>query len=53
MTLRAKRYLASILVAEDSDYTFRHALVREAIHADLLPGERSRFHTAYAMALEK
>ena len=44
---------ASILIADDSDYTFRHALVREAIHADLLPGERSRFHAAYAMALEK
>ena len=44
--------LSSILVAQDNDYSFRHALVREAIHADLLPGERSRFHTAYAMALE-
>ena len=25
-------------------YTFRHALLREAIYADLLPGERTRLH---------
>jgi DNA-binding CsgD family transcriptional regulator len=29
-------------------YTFRHALLREAVYADLLPGERVRLHTAYA-----
>ncbi|MET1019153.1 MAG: AAA family ATPase, partial [Microterricola sp.] len=45
--------LANVLVAGDENYTFRHALVREAIHADLLPGERTRFHTAYADAFEQ
>ncbi|TFW00351.1 LuxR family transcriptional regulator [Leifsonia flava] len=44
---------ASVLVAGDDDYAFRHALVREAIHAELLPGERGRFHAAYAEALER
>ena len=29
-------------------YAFRHALVREAVYGDLLPGERVRLHAAYA-----
>ncbi|WP_353115038.1 AAA family ATPase [Microbacterium sp.] len=33
-------------------YAFRHALLREAVHDDLLPGERARLHRAYAEALE-
>ncbi|MBB5788667.1 AAA family ATPase [Jiangella mangrovi] len=38
-----------ILVTDDQDgYTFRHALLREAVYADLLPGERVRLHSAYA-----
>jgi DNA-binding CsgD family transcriptional regulator/tetratricopeptide (TPR) repeat protein len=40
-----------ILVPSESfadAYTFRHALLREAMYADLLPGERVRLHTAYA-----
>jgi DNA-binding CsgD family transcriptional regulator/tetratricopeptide (TPR) repeat protein len=44
--------LAQILVADERSYAFRHALVREAIHSDLLPGERARFHTRFAEALE-
>ncbi|MCS5733549.1 helix-turn-helix transcriptional regulator [Herbiconiux daphne] len=44
--------LANVLVVDDTAYAFRHALVREAIHEELLPGERMRFHTAYAQALE-
>nr|WP_056166724.1 LuxR family transcriptional regulator [Leifsonia sp. Leaf325] len=44
---------ASVLVIDDDDYAFRHALVREAIHAELLPGERTRFHAGYAEALEQ
>lgn len=43
---------ANVLLADEDSYAFRHALVREAIHADLLPGERSRFHTRFAEALE-
>src|SRR6185312_6231083 len=33
-----------ILVVVDEDYRFRHALLREAVHDDLLPGERARLH---------
>ena len=29
-------------------YVFRHALLREAIYTELLPGERSRIHARYA-----
>ncbi|HEV2452441.1 MAG TPA: BREX system ATP-binding domain-containing protein [Streptosporangiaceae bacterium] len=29
-------------------FTFRHALLREAIYADLLPGERTRLHATLA-----
>jgi DNA-binding CsgD family transcriptional regulator/tetratricopeptide (TPR) repeat protein len=32
-------------------YAFRHALLREAVYHELLPGERSRIHAAYAAAL--
>jgi predicted ATPase len=41
-----------ILSVHDDEYTFRHALLREAVHDDLLPGERARLHRAYAEALE-
>ncbi|WP_253853741.1 helix-turn-helix transcriptional regulator [Prauserella alba] len=37
-----------VLVAGDGTYRFRHALLQEAVYADLLPGERSRLHAAYA-----
>src|SRR5680860_42232 len=32
-------------------YAFRHALLREAVYEDLLPGERARLHAAYATLL--
>ncbi|HXV92319.1 MAG TPA: BREX system ATP-binding domain-containing protein, partial [Pseudonocardia sp.] len=32
-------------------YAFRHALLREAIYHELLPGERIRLHSAYARVL--
>ncbi|TVT50090.1 AAA family ATPase [Amycolatopsis rhizosphaerae] len=37
-----------VLVVEDGSYTFRHALLQEAVYGDLLPGERIRMHAAYA-----
>ena len=33
-------------------YAFRHALLQEAIYDDLLPGERTRLHSAFARTLE-
>jgi len=44
--------VAGVLTIDGDDYAFRHALVREAILADLLPGERARFHARYAEAYE-
>lgn len=41
-----------MLSVDDDQYTFRHALLREAVHDDLLPGERARLHRAYAEVLE-
>lgn len=35
----------------DDAYAFRHALLAEAVHDDLLPGERVRLHAAYARAI--
>jgi DNA-binding CsgD family transcriptional regulator len=41
-----------VLVNQDEEYEFRHALVREAVHDDLLPGEHARLHARYAAAIE-
>jgi DNA-binding CsgD family transcriptional regulator/tetratricopeptide (TPR) repeat protein len=42
-----------ILVAgDDGRYRFRHALLREVVEDDLLPGERAALHLALARALE-
>ncbi len=35
-----------LVVSDDGRYRFRHALLREAVLADLLPGERVRLHGA-------
>ncbi|MFG2109859.1 helix-turn-helix transcriptional regulator [Micromonospora chersina] len=42
-----------VLLADPADgtYVFRHALTREAVHQDLLPGERIRLHATLAAAL--
>ncbi|MDX3242644.1 helix-turn-helix transcriptional regulator [Streptomyces sp. ME18-1-4] len=40
-----------LVAADDGTYAFRHALAREAVYADLLPGERSRLHGAFARLL--
>ncbi|HEY3712831.1 MAG TPA: AAA family ATPase [Amycolatopsis sp.] len=37
-----------VLVIERGNYAFRHALLQEAVYGDLLPGERTRMHAAYA-----
>jgi predicted ATPase len=44
---------AQVLVAdaEDGTYGFRHALVKEAAYGELLPGERTRLHGRFAVAL--
>src|SRR4029453_9663476 len=44
-----------LLVADvdTGSYSFRHELAREAVYADLLPGERIRLHAAIARALSE
>ncbi|MGN6867883.1 MAG: ATP-binding protein [Solirubrobacteraceae bacterium] len=42
-----------LVAAEDGRLGFRHALLREAMYDDLLPGERSELHLALARALEE
>ncbi|MFK4836074.1 AAA family ATPase [Microbacterium sp. ZW T2_14] len=43
---------AQVVVVRGDAYAFRHALMQEAVYAELLPTERTRLHTAYAVALE-
>ncbi|GAB1690308.1 helix-turn-helix transcriptional regulator [Krasilnikovia sp. M28-CT-15] len=50
--LRAVVVAQLIVVDGAGGYEFRHALVREAVHDDLLPGEHARLHARYAQAVE-
>ncbi|MFC7273415.1 AAA family ATPase [Paractinoplanes rhizophilus] len=51
--LRAIVAAQLIVFDPDGGYEFRHALVREAVHDDLLPGEHARMHARYAEAVEQ
>jgi len=42
-----------LVLTSDDFYQFRHALLAEAVYDDLLPGERSALHAAYAQALRE
>jgi DNA-binding CsgD family transcriptional regulator len=51
--LRAALAAQLVVVRPDGDgYEFRHALVREVLHDELLPGEHARLHARYAAAIE-
>jgi DNA-binding CsgD family transcriptional regulator/tetratricopeptide (TPR) repeat protein len=41
-----------LVVAPEGGYRFRHALLREVVEYDLLPGERTAIHLRLARALE-
>ncbi|MGH3210087.1 MAG: helix-turn-helix transcriptional regulator [Trebonia sp.] len=43
---------ANVLVTTGDGFSFRHALIQEAVHADLLPGEHSAVHTKFAQAID-
>jgi DNA-binding CsgD family transcriptional regulator/tetratricopeptide (TPR) repeat protein len=42
---------ANVLLIDGDRYVFRHALIREVMHSDLLPGEHSGLHERYAKAI--
>jgi ATP/maltotriose-dependent transcriptional regulator MalT len=42
-----------VVTVGDESYGFRHALLREVVYDDLLPGERNEMHAALARALEE
>ena len=41
----------SVLLQDEDSLSFRHALVRDAVYSDLLPGERTKLHAALAETL--
>jgi len=43
---------ANVLRAHAGGYTFRHELIREAVHEDLMPGEHGRLHSRFAEAID-
>ena len=42
---------ANVLLTDSDGYMFRHALIREAVHEELLPGERGQWHSRFAEAI--
>jgi DNA-binding CsgD family transcriptional regulator len=42
---------ANVLLTESDGYLFRHSLIREAVHDELLPGERGSLHGRFAEAI--
>jgi DNA-binding CsgD family transcriptional regulator len=43
---------ANVLVTSRDGYSFRHALIQESVHVDLLPGEHAAVHTRFARAID-
>jgi predicted ATPase/DNA-binding CsgD family transcriptional regulator len=44
--------VANVLRTQGDGYAFRHELIREAVHDDLLPGEHGRLHGRFADAID-
>jgi len=42
-----------IQITDGGAYAFRHSLIRQAVHDELLPGEHSRLHARYAEEIER
>jgi predicted ATPase/DNA-binding CsgD family transcriptional regulator len=53
LALRAAVAEQVLVTGEDDSFRFRHALLREALYDDLLPGERGELHLALARSLEQ
>ena len=44
--------MANVLLTSADGYAYRHALIREAVTGDLLPGEDERQHARYAATID-
>jgi predicted ATPase len=44
---------SGVLEADEDSFAFRHALISEALHQDLLPGEHTSTHQRFAAALRE
>ncbi len=42
---------ANVLLIDEDGFVFRHALIREAMNEELLPGESSQLHSRFAEAI--
>ena len=42
-----------VLIVDEDGYLFRHALLREVVHEDMLPGRHTRLHARFAALLEE
>ncbi|WP_284681531.1 ATP-binding protein [Sphaerisporangium fuscum] len=42
-----------IQVADGRAYAFRHSLIREAVHDEMLPGEHNRIHARFAEEIDR
>ncbi len=51
--LRAAVEQSVLVASRENTYSFRHALLAEAVYDDLLPGERVRLHAAYAESMSE
>jgi DNA-binding CsgD family transcriptional regulator len=51
-SLRAAVEHQLLAVDDSGGFVFRHALTREAVYDDMLPGERAELHAAFGDALE-
>ena len=51
--LRQAIEMSILVVRRDGYYAFRHALLRDAVYDDLLPGQRTRMHQRYVAALRR
>jgi hypothetical protein len=49
--LTAVQHHVLVADADGVSYSFRHALVREAVYDNMLPGERHRMHARHAITL--
>ncbi|MEO3807910.1 AAA family ATPase [Sphaerisporangium sp. B11E5] len=44
---------ANVIQVDGRAYVFRHSLIREAVHEELLPGEHNRVHARFAEEIDR